>query len=173
MPIVWLGAVSVSGLLELHIVPQDTTINAQYYPNSILQQVLLPVLARKWNCGLWLNRKYLTAVQKRYSCKTVPLLTWHSNGVLRSYLASYAKRNDHQTPLTLTWLRTAGYSWTVWSFQVHCRPPRSSSAVGLCRSGVRLNHQEPCTFYAWKTESCYQSQRGKYWLLNKFIILHI
>ena len=43
---VW-GAISASGLSELHIVPQGTSINAQYYLNNILQLVLPPVLSRR------------------------------------------------------------------------------------------------------------------------------
>jgi hypothetical protein len=48
---------SASGLSELHIVPQGTTINAQYYTKSILHQALLPVLARKKKSGPVTERK--------------------------------------------------------------------------------------------------------------------
>ena len=37
---------SASGLSELHLVPQGTTINAAYYINEILEPTLLPVLKR-------------------------------------------------------------------------------------------------------------------------------
>lgn len=53
---VW-GAMSASGLSELHIVPQGTTINAEYYINNILQPVLLPALARKKKSGSVIEKK--------------------------------------------------------------------------------------------------------------------
>jgi hypothetical protein len=42
----------------IHIVPQDTKINAEYYNiNNILQQTLLPVLARRKKSGPTTTRK--------------------------------------------------------------------------------------------------------------------
>lgn len=45
------GDISISGLLELYIVPQGTTVHAQYYTNNILEKVLRPVLARRKKSG--------------------------------------------------------------------------------------------------------------------------
>ena len=47
---VW-GAMSSSGLSKLHVVPQGTTINAEYYVKNILHPVLLPLLTRKKKSG--------------------------------------------------------------------------------------------------------------------------
>ena len=48
---------SASGLSELHIVPQGTKVNAQYYIDNILQPTLLPVLTRKKKSGPATTRK--------------------------------------------------------------------------------------------------------------------
>lgn len=48
---------SASELTELHIVPQGTTIGAQYYVNHILKPVLLPGLARHKRSGPTTRRK--------------------------------------------------------------------------------------------------------------------
>lgn len=53
---VW-GAMSSSGLSELHVIPQGTTINAEYYVKNILQPVLLPILTRKKKSGPVTARK--------------------------------------------------------------------------------------------------------------------
>jgi len=53
---VW-GAMSASGLSELHIVPQGTKVNAQYYIDNILQPTLLPVLTRRKKSGPATTRK--------------------------------------------------------------------------------------------------------------------
>ena len=42
---VW-GTMSALGLTELHIVPQGTTVNAEYYIQNILEGDLLPALTR-------------------------------------------------------------------------------------------------------------------------------
>ena len=42
---VW-GVMGVSGLSELHFVPDKTTVNAEYYREEILKKVLLPTLSR-------------------------------------------------------------------------------------------------------------------------------
>ena len=43
---VW-GAMSPSDLSELHIVPQGTSVKADYYIHNILELVLLPLLKRR------------------------------------------------------------------------------------------------------------------------------
>lgn len=53
---VW-GSMSASGVLELHVVPQRTTINAQYYVTNILQQILLPALTKRQKSGPVTARK--------------------------------------------------------------------------------------------------------------------
>jgi transposase len=47
---VW-GAMSASGLTDLHMVPQGTTVNAQYYIDNILETELLPALKRTKRSG--------------------------------------------------------------------------------------------------------------------------
>lgn len=53
---VW-GAMSASGLTDLHMLPQGTTVNAQYYIGNILENVLLPALRRTKRSGPMTDRK--------------------------------------------------------------------------------------------------------------------
>ena len=53
---VW-GAMTTTCLSELHIVPQNTTINAVYYQENILEKNLLPMMDRRRAVGPIINRK--------------------------------------------------------------------------------------------------------------------
>lgn len=53
---VW-GAMSSQAMTELHIVPQNSTVSAQYYVDNILQDCLLPALNRTRNTGGIFKRK--------------------------------------------------------------------------------------------------------------------
>ena len=53
---VW-GAMSALGLTELHVVPQKQTVDTQYYTREILENSLLPSLARTASTGSVLEKK--------------------------------------------------------------------------------------------------------------------
>ena len=53
---VW-GAMSALGLTELHVVPQKQTVDTQYYTREILENSLLPSLARTASTGRVLEKK--------------------------------------------------------------------------------------------------------------------
>ena len=53
---IW-GAMTATCLSELHIVPQNTTINAQYYQENILEENLLPMINRVVSTGPITQRK--------------------------------------------------------------------------------------------------------------------
>ena len=53
---VW-GAMGVSGLSDLHFVPEKTNVDAKYYREEILKKVLIPTLKRTSENGNISNRK--------------------------------------------------------------------------------------------------------------------
>ena len=53
---VW-GGMSAQGLTELHVVPQNQTVNTEYYVSEILTKTLLPALHRSSRNGSVLERK--------------------------------------------------------------------------------------------------------------------
>ena len=53
---VW-GAISASSLSELHIVPQKTSVTADYYTENILAENLLPMFTRNRTTGSLVGRR--------------------------------------------------------------------------------------------------------------------
>jgi hypothetical protein len=69
---VWSAMLS-SGLLDLHEVPMKTSINAEYYHDTILEQYLLPIFDRiQTTGGLQLQENLLTQSLN-------PSLSWLGN----------------------------------------------------------------------------------------------
>ena len=50
---------SSCALTELHIVPEKTTVTAQYYVSEILQKSLLPAMRRSHATGFTLEKKFM------------------------------------------------------------------------------------------------------------------
>ena len=53
---VW-GAISASSLSEMHIVPQKTSVTADYYTENILAENLLPMFTRNRTTGRLVGRR--------------------------------------------------------------------------------------------------------------------
>ena len=71
---VW-GVMSATGLSELHVVPNKTAINAQYYHEVILEKYLLPVYTRTKVTGSVIERKLVNLSLIQSLCRTMPHVT--------------------------------------------------------------------------------------------------
>ena len=58
---VW-GGMSAKGLTKLHVVPNQTSINAEYYHGVILKEYLLPVYTRTKSTGKIEKRKLVDSM---------------------------------------------------------------------------------------------------------------
>ena len=90
-------------LSELHIVPQKTSINADYYQENILEKNLLPMFDRRSVTGSLTGRKcpeikseiffYARRSSMSHCCYIQP-----SNGLRAKKSTTWGKLNGPQTP---------------------------------------------------------------------------
>ena len=99
---VW-GAISASSLSELHIVPQKTSVTADYYTENILAEILLSMFTQNRTTGSLVGRRLVDVKSEMIFMQDgarahTAAATYNGSG--RMKLSSGARRCGPRTPLT-------------------------------------------------------------------------
>jgi transposase len=167
---VW-GAMSASGLTDLHMVPQGTTVNAQYYIDNILETELLPALKRTKRSGpaieCKMTKKHAESVfvQDGAPAHTVKVTQrWCSEN-----LSAFLKKDE--LPPNSPDLNPVENLWAILNQKVfHTPSSHHHGTTKIKKLEGMAEHQglhtgKPGTFDAKKTTDCERNERRTFSLL--------